>query len=185
MCKYNETMTDEEKNAIEHIKSFCNIPKYVFTYEKTKLLVSIQIVLNIIEKQQKEIEKLKHDLYYKQGMIDELTQMEEEHKMLNGALRKELEELKQMRITKTLKNLSDYDIKLISEECGKELTPIIQNEMKRQIENDYILKTKIEEKIEELEDCLDLCINDGKVSRYKTRALAEEIKDLKELLESE
>ena len=52
------------------------------------------------------------------------------------------------------------------------------------IENS-IPKKVIEEKIEELEDLLDLCKTDGRVSKYKIKALEEEIEDIKKILEVE
>lgn len=48
-----------------------------------------------------------------------------------------------------------------------------------------ILKKVVEEKIEQLEDLLDLCKTDGRISKYKIKALEEEIEDFKELLEVE
>lgn len=46
-----------------------------------------------------------------------------------------------------------------------------------------ILKKVVEEKIEQLEDLLDLCKTDGRISKYKIKALEEEIEDFKKLLE--
>lgn len=42
---------------------------------------------------------------------------------------------------------------------------------------------KLEEKIEMLEDVLDLCNADGKIAKYKIENLKEEIEDFKEILE--
>lgn len=45
------------------------------------------------------------------------------------------------------------------------------------------VKEKLEEKIEMLEDVLDLCEADGKIAKYKIENLKEEIEDFKEILE--
>lgn len=45
------------------------------------------------------------------------------------------------------------------------------------------IKKKLEEKIEMLEDVLDLCKTDGKIAKYKINDLKEEISDFKEILE--
>lgn len=45
-----------------------------------------------------------------------------------------------------------------------------------------VSKDVIEEKIEELEDLLDLAENDTRVAKYKISALKEEIEDFKDLL---
>ena len=50
------------------------------------------------------------------------------------------------------------------------------------IEKYYIDKNKIREKIEMLEDVLDLAEEDKKFPKYKKQALKEEINDFKELL---
>lgn len=50
-------MTDEEKRAIEELKSLTHIYSYVVTYEKEYLLQCVEIILNLIESQQKELEK--------------------------------------------------------------------------------------------------------------------------------
>ena len=50
-------------------------------------------------------------------------------------------------------------------------------------DEDYISKSKIEDKIEELESLLDLMDGDNHIAKYKKQMFKEEIDDLKELLE--
>lgn len=85
-------MTDEEKKAIKEAKHFANLSRYWRTeeYEEEEITEYIKIILNLIEKQQKEIEELK--------------EINKEHQLLNGALgfkigtlESEIEELKQDR----------------------------------------------------------------------------------------
>lgn len=52
-------MNEEEKKAIDELNSFKNIPNYVFLNEYELLMQSTRIVLNLIEKLQKENEELK------------------------------------------------------------------------------------------------------------------------------
>ena len=52
-------MNEEEKKAIDELNSFKNIPNYVFLKEYELLMQSTRIVLNLIEKLQKENEELK------------------------------------------------------------------------------------------------------------------------------
>lgn len=54
-------MSEEEKKAIEHLNSFLNIPEYVWLKENELLMVNIKIALNLIEKQQKELEREKEE----------------------------------------------------------------------------------------------------------------------------
>ncbi len=52
-------MNEEEKKAIDELNSFKNIPNYVFLNEYELLMQSTRIVLNLVEKLQKENEELK------------------------------------------------------------------------------------------------------------------------------
>lgn len=57
------------------------------------------------------------------------------------------------------------------------------NERYKQLETkEQKVKEKLEEKIEMLEDVLDLCNTDGKIAKYKIENLKEEISDFKEIL---
>lgn len=64
-------LSDEEKKAIEsliEIREFANLSSYKDT--KISQLNAIDVVLNLIEKQSKEIEKLKENNGYHLGFID-------------------------------------------------------------------------------------------------------------------
>ena len=64
-------MSDEEKKAIEsliEIREFANLSSYKDT--KISQLNAIDVVLNLIEKQSKEIEELKKNKGYHLGFID-------------------------------------------------------------------------------------------------------------------
>lgn len=61
----------------------------------------------------------------------------------------------------------------------KEYRQVIENAQK-DIKQKY--EDKIKNKIEEVEDVLDMCRTDGNVARYKMKLLEEEIENLKELL---
>ena len=75
-----------------------------------------------------------------------------------------------------LELVKDKTIHLSDEEYRQ----VIENE-KKDIKQKY--EDKIKNKIEEVEDVLDMCKADGNVARYKMQQLEEEIEDLEELLE--
>lgn len=90
-------MSEEEKEAIDKLKRSANY--FVMPiYETT-------IILNLIEKQQKEIENLKEqkcewfelynsrvfDIIKLEQEVEELKEINEEHQKLNGELRDEIE----------------------------------------------------------------------------------------------
>lgn len=66
-------MSEEEKKAIEELKEFlkgpCEICKYCSGAYKLNR-ENVKSLLNLIEKQQKEIEELKHDKFDYERMID-------------------------------------------------------------------------------------------------------------------
>lgn len=95
------------------------------------------------------------------------------NKQLEEAVRNIKEQLKRTKIANecglATKGEFDEDIKAI-----ETVLSYIENS---------IPKEKVEEKIELIEDTLDLCKEDRKVARYKITAMEYEIEDLKELLE--
>ncbi len=76
----------------------------------------------------------------------------------------------------TICNIEDLQIVInLVERQQKELEQL-------EAERKEVIK-KTEEKIEELEDILELCETDGKIAKYKMENLKEQISDLKEILE--
>lgn len=76
----------------------------------------------------------------------------------------------------TICNIEDLEIVInLAERQQKELEQL-------EAERKEVIK-KTEEKIEELEDILELCETDGKIAKYKMENLKEQISDLKEILE--
>lgn len=65
----------------------------------------------------------------------------------------------------------------LSDEEYRQVIENAQKDIKQKYED------KIKNKIEEVEDVLDMCKADGNVARYKIKQLEEEIEDLEELLE--
>ena len=65
----------------------------------------------------------------------------------------------------------------LSDEEYRQVIENAQKDIKQKYED------KIKNKIEEVEDVLDMCKADGNVARYKMQQLEEEIEDLEELLE--
>ena len=79
----------------------------------------------------------------------------------------------------------DEDIKIVLNLIKQLQEEKVQaNERCKQLESkEQKIKKKLEEKIEMLEDVLDLCETDGKIAKYKIDNLKEEISDFKEILE--
>ena len=121
-------MSEEEKKAIDKLKRSANY--FVMPiYETT-------IILNLIEKQQKEIENLK--------------EINKEHQKLNGELRDEIDDLKQLMAHK-----NGYNKQL-------------EEDLFENASNYVVSKDKIREKIKDLEDNMILFTNDKeKFNRYK------------------
>lgn len=121
-------MSEEEKKAIDKLKRSANY--FVMPiYETT-------IILNLIEKQQKEIENLK--------------EINKEHQKLNGELRDEIDDLKQLMAHK-----NGY-------------TKQLEEDLFENASNYVVSKDKIREKIKDLEDNMILFTNDKeKFNRYK------------------
>jgi hypothetical protein len=185
-------MSEEEKKAIELIKKEITEP------EETPLevyITDIKMLLHIIEKQQKEIEKMREELqmYVDTDLIIEKQQKENEELKERLSIRKEQQD---SILTEKIKTLREEKIELIHnfEEkekiSKKEIKSLLKeieelNEIKQQICNEelitqdyvqenFISKDKIREKIKELEDIK---------SAESIEGTLEEIKLLKELLE--
>ena len=169
-------MSDEEKKAIERAKFLINID----TYLEKEMLINL---LNLIEKQSKEIEELKETLKCTQNSWFEDTQKIEEMKKqidldneceiaLNNKimdLEKEIEELKEKN--KELNKYIEDRAKI-----GKNIQTFINKDY---VEQEYISKDKIKAKIEELEKEI---ITGAKKTDIIRRAI---IYELQSLLEKE
>ena len=138
-------MREEEKKAINHLNSFLNIPEYVWIKENELLMVNIKIALNLIENQQKELNNLK--------------EIEQQHKVDNGLLRQELDmqiehnkELDKVLEETRAENKFDkglYGLYCREQEKNKELEKY--EEAYKLLSyglNNYISKDKIKEKVE-------------------------------------
>lgn len=116
-------LSDEEKKAIVYLKSYC-INDVLYD---NKHYEQIEILLNLIEKQQKEIEELKKD---------KLELINKNHVVHLKDVEKELREMKKV-----------IDTKNAEIECLN----VIHESYK---ENNFISKDKIKAKIEEIKnDC--------------------------------
>lgn len=129
-------MTDKEKKTIELLNKYtdrnfpCDSCKYCS--ERPNVNYSIKILLNLIEKQQKEIQRL--------------IEIEKEHKKENGELRE--------RINNEIENhkVLSLDIAQACVDLGLPEDTIIADELVLEINKKYISKDKIREKIEELKE---------------------------------
>ena len=83
-------MSDEEKKAIERIKRQLDT-----TYEnrKNKLWYNIEIVLNLIDKQQKEIEELKKPKYLFNANTGKITTINNSEFISEDKIKAKIEEL--------------------------------------------------------------------------------------------
>lgn len=133
-------MSEEEKKAIEYLKQndIAEIQYDNYGLESIHRIGIDEkyIILNLIEKQQKEIENLK--------------EINKEHQKLNGELREEIDDLKQLMAHK-----NGY-------------TKQLEEDLFENASNYVVSKDKIREKIKELEDNMILFTNDKeKFNRYK------------------
>ena len=112
-------LSDEEKKAIEMLRNYDNEDNL------HKIHQSINVVLNLIEKQQKEIERTNEILIWKQKHEEQLQ--------------KEIEELKEKN--KTLKNLQNDTNRLYIEMIER------KNYFERELQK---VEDKIKAKIEEV-----------------------------------
>lgn len=137
-------MSEEEKKAIEDLKEEINRPVEVREYKfDTFILYNIKnakIILNLIEKQQAELDS-----------YNNLKQIEQEHKKINGELR---EELKRERETSHFlqSQLDIANANIIHLKIAKE-------ESEELLENS-VSKDKIREKIEEVKSLENASIAD-------------------------
>lgn len=122
-------MSEEEKEAVEHLK---NYPiNWEITYEVNQM--AINIILNLLEKQQEEIKKLEEQ---KRGVLVETYKNNDEKD-------KEIEELKEKNKTlETLLQGNLYEMFLYYKELAS------------RYQANSISKDKIREKIEELEETI-------------------------------
>lgn len=65
-------------------------------YVEDLLQEAYKVILSDYKRLLKENEELKHDLYDKQKMIDELTSIEVEHKKINGELQIKIKDLERI-----------------------------------------------------------------------------------------
>lgn len=90
--------------------------------------------------------------------------------------------------TTILKIATRQAVDFINEYKDKKYLDVIRekvqaNERNKQLETKQQKAVdKLEEKIEMLEDVLDLCNTDGRIAKYKIENLKEEIEDFKEIL---
>ena len=118
-------MSEEEKKAIEHLNSFLNIPEFVWIKESELLMKNVKIVLNLIEKQQKELNNIK--------------EIEKIHRKVNEILRVELEQEKEINKEIAIKN---HKIKEESNAYGEEIIRL-DNELNQEKEKNKDLEEKL------------------------------------------
>ena len=166
-------MTEKEKKAIKILNAQLNTMTQD-GYYKPMEEEATQTVLNLLEKQQKELNSLK--------------EIEQQHKTDNGLLRQELDmQIEHNKeLDATLKQTQDSwfeDTQKLEQEKEKNKKLYEQNQiyvldgskvnLERHIKNNYIRKDKIQEKIKEY---------DG-LKIIDKQAYEEQIKPLKELWE--
>ena len=161
-------MTEIEEKAYKYYKRINEDDlKNIDTFgEPTRTRIKyMQTLLDQIQNQEKEIEELKFKYQARKDRTEVIIEKQQ----------KEIEELKS--ITRTydgmVGNMPEEHLIIIADKEYFENGRFIQR---------CISKDVIEEKIEELEDLLDLAENDTRVAKYKISALKEEIEDFKDLL---
>ena len=128
---------EEEKEAIDKLKSFINIPDYVFLKEYEQLIQSTRIVINLIEKLQKENEEKTILLF---AGAEKVRRLEKENEELKGTLRDTQNSW--FEDTKKIEKLKKENQCYIN--SIQSIVPVLTQ--------DYIEKQKIKEVIKELED---------------------------------
>jgi len=104
-------MSEEEKEAIKVLKDlleeFEDVEKYAIVNLSKKEFESFQVILNLIEKQQKEIERLKKDKDILYGVIDEK----------NNDIRVKINELKGLHLDHgdTFDSMRNYAVLILEE----------------------------------------------------------------------
>lgn len=154
----SETMSEEAKEAIDKLKTFINIPNYVFLKEYEQLIQSTRIVINLIEKLQKENEEKTILLF---AGAEKVRRLEKENEELKGTLRDTqnswFEDTKKME---KLKNQNQSYINSI-----QSIAPVLIQE--------YIEKQEIKDKIGDLADTANK-INDEIVEELKSKDICQE-----------
>lgn len=142
-------MSEEEKKAVETLKDLAS----TIYYGDMNFIESddLKIILNLIEKQQKEIDLCEETEIALNNRIMDLEEINKEHQKLNGELREEIER--------------QGNIREIEE---------------KYIEENFISKDKIRERIKELEGQEDWYIENKSLDDLYGR-----IDELKELLKEE
>lgn len=144
-CKYDEEpkqvilqLVEETEKLKKHNKELLrklkNRVKEVNKLEKYSLYKKEFTTLN------KRIEQLKCDLYYKQKMIDELTEIEEEHKKENGELHVKLDD-KETEIQYLKDDIKELDKQ--NEQLKNSVA--VANELEKKIKEKFIPKFLIED----------------------------------------
>ena len=134
-------MSEEEKKAVEHLNSFLNIPEFVWIKESELLMINVKIVLNLIEKQQKELNNIK--------------EIEKSHQEENGKLRVEFEKVYEDNLTlaKELEQEKEKNKELethLKQYLDGELITAKQGKFfEKMIKENYISKDKIRKFIKE------------------------------------
>ena len=109
-------MSVEEKSAIELLRAMIKNKPDTIRLERRKGIYALQLVLNLIENQQKE--------------LDNLKKIEKSHKEENGKLRVELEKEKQKTSETLRKQLELYQNKLYEEkEKNKNTGKLVKNKI--------------------------------------------------------
>lgn len=154
-------LSDEEKKAVDELKKEINNPVEVPTDKfNTFILYNIEsarTILNLIEKQSKEIEELKKD---------KLELINKNHVVHLKDVEKELREMKKVIDTKN----AEIECLNVIHESYKEMVE----------ENNFISKDKIKAKIEELKEDIKYSANPLSIDNSKFG-----IKVLQSLLEKE
>ena len=136
-------MSDEEKNAVKLLNNMIKNKPDTIRLEWRKGIYALQTLLNLIEKQQKEIEELKETLKCTQNSWYEDTQKIEEMKKqidLDNECEIALNS-KVMNLEKEIEEIKDTSNKFYYE----------WKHLEAEVINNYISKDKIKAKIEELE----------------------------------
>lgn len=153
-------MSEEEKKAIKSLNEFSNTKYGCFSAEEGK------VILNLIEKQQKEIERISSEFNIGKRQYEELIEDYEELNLKNIEQQKEIEEYKTIeKIEIDNENrLSEEEVLISTMEYYIETNQVmtvpeqenqliavkyILNEKNKQIKNS-VSKDKIREKLKEL-----------------------------------
>ena len=137
-------MSEEEKKAIENLKEVVDLYNDECLITTDYDFKSIEIILNLIEKQQKEIEELKN-----------------KNNLMNAKIHNLLDD--NMELLRKDGNTDKLNYKYI--ECPKVEAEWYKSE--RYINENYISKDKIKAKIEELEQDEDFYREQDRIYEYE------------------